>query len=443
MKKITAAALSLLILLCGCGRASVEDSYSKPSSIITSQVSEPAETPDSSAISTDSEKTAEDSDKSSSSSASSKKSTDSDKKSSSSSSKSASSKSASSKTTSSKRSASSSSAASSSNPTANTTTAVVPEAVVYEIGDENDPIRSVAPEEVQKYITEEFAIVTDPEPEAVYVNNYENLDPGEKVPDSWFDDCVFMGDSLSVGLSMYNDANAVFGDADFICASSLSYWNSQWELYRPGNVHPYYKGQKVLLENAVVLTGAKKAIITLGMNDIGIWGPEGTIDYARSLLYKIRAKTPDVKIYFETVSPMIYSAQRTHLNNPLIRQFNANLEQFAAEEGCGFLNSYDALADSNGNLPYDFCSDPGGLGLHLKFNGCAIWAEFIKANVGSAYPEPEPETDSEIRTDTDSSDNGETPAADTDVPAESKPEENNDPASQTEEKPSEHEGEAP
>ncbi len=444
MKKITAAALSLLILLCGCGQASVENTYSSPSSSVSSQASNPFETPDSSSISTDTEKAKEESDKSSSSSSSSKKSTDSDAKSSSSSSKSTSSKSASSKLTSSKTTSSknsSSSATTSSKSPVQTTTTGEPETIVYEIGDEKDPIRNVAPEEVQKYITEEAAIVSEPEPEAVYVNNYENLDPGEKVPDSWFDDCVFMGDSLSVGLSMYNDANAVFGDADFICASSLSYWNSQWELYRPGNVHPYYKGQKVLLENAVVLTGAKKAIITLGMNDIGIWGPEGTIDYARSLLYKIRAKTPDVKIYFETVSPMIYSAQRTHLNNPLIRQFNANLEQFAAEEGCGFLNSYDALADSNGNLPYEFCSDPGGLGLHLKFNGCAVWAEFIKANVGSAYPGPEPETDSEIQADTDSSTDGETPAVDD--PAESKPEDNADPASQTEEKQTEPESEEP
>ena len=214
-----------------------------------------------------------------------------------------------------------------------------------------------------------------------------------------------MGDSLSVGLMLYNDANGVFGDAKFVCASSLSYWNSQWDLYRPGNVHPMYNGRKVLLEDAVNLTGAKKAIITLGMNDIGIWGPEGTIDYARSLLNKIRAKSPDVKIYFETVSPMIYYAQKTHLNNNLIRQFNANLEQFAAEEGCGFLNSYEALSDSNGNLPYDFCSDPGALGLHLKFNGCAVWADFLKANVGTAYPGdeiiPETDTGSEEMTDTD------------------------------------------
>ncbi len=389
IKKCTAAALCVIMLLCGCGQKANTDSSSKN---VTSAV-ESSETKDNA-----SSKTSAASSKTTSSSASSKKKSDSE----------ASSKNSSNKTTSSKKDSSSKKSTSSNSSKTASSKAETNQTTVtytYEIGDVNDPIRKVEPEKVQQYIIEEEPIVVEPEPEATFENEYENPDPKIVVQDSWFDDCVFMGDSLSVGLMLYNDANGVFGDAKFVCASSLSYWNSQWDLYRPGNVHPMYNGRKVLLEDAVNLTGAKKAIITLGMNDIGIWGPEGTIDYARSLLNKIRAKSPDVKIYFETVSPMIYYAQKTHLNNNLIRQFNANLEQFAAEEGCGFLNSYEALSDSNGNLPYDFCSDPGALGLHLKFNGCAVWADFLKANVGTAYPGdeiiPETDTGSEEKTDTD------------------------------------------
>ena len=385
IKRYSAAALVMVMLMCGCGQKSELNSDSE-ASFSSSDVS--SQTPDSADASSKNE---------SKKSASSKNSEASSKKSASSaaSSKTSSSKSSSSKSSSSKTS-SASSKASSSQPVQNDVVTYT-----YEIGDVNDPIRKVEPEKVQQYIIEEQPIMVEPEPEATYENEYENVDPKIIVEDSWFDDCVFMGDSLSVGLSLYNDANGVFGDAKFVCASSLSYWNSQWDLYRPGNVHPYYNGRKVLLEDAVALTGAKKAIITLGMNDIGIWGPSGTIDYARSLLNKIRAKSPDVKIYLETVSPMIYYAQKTHLNNALIRQFNSNLEQLAAEEGCGFLNSYEALADSNGNLPYEFCSDPGALGLHLKFNGCAVWTDFLKANVGTAYPGDEITTDTSTDTETD------------------------------------------
>ena len=269
------------------------------------------------------------------------------------------------------------------------------------IGDKNDPIRKVKPENVQQYVIQEVPIVFDEEPEAEYVNKYENIDPSRKVPDSWFDDCVFIGDSLSVGLSLYNDAYCVFGKGKFVCASSLSYSNCQWDLYRAGNVHPYYNGKKVLAEYAPSLTGSKKVVIGLGMNDIGLWGPEGTITYAKELIRKIRLHSPGVKIYLETVTPMIYGAQREHLNNDLIREFNSKLKTLAKDEGCGFLNSYDAFANSNGNLPFEFCSDPGALGIHLKQNACAVWTQFLKASIGTAYPGDEHFFDSDTQTDTD------------------------------------------
>ncbi len=416
MKRITAAVLVLLLVLCGCGKKAVEENNNIDSSS-DNVVSDTFDTPDSdSSIDTDSstdsditgtdtstEKNTDTSknkkDTDIDSEKSSKKNSDSDKKKNSD------------KDTDLSKSKTTSSAALSSSSAAQTKP--TEQTVTYTIGGADDPIRNVAPENVQQYIINEEPIVVDPEPESTYVNDYENVDPNEKVDDSWFDDCVIMGDSLTVGLSLYNDANNPFGNAKFVCASSLSYWNSQWDLYRPGNVHPMYNGRKILLEDAPVVTGAKKAIITLGMNDIGIWGPEGTIEQARSLLYKIRAKSPDLQIYLETVTPMLYGNQKAHLNNQLIRQFNSNLRNFAEQEGCGFLNSYDAFADSNGNLPYDLCSDPGGLGLHFNFKACAIWAEFLKANVGSLDPKPEPEstvsepvsessTDTDNTTDTDS-----------------------------------------
>ncbi|MBQ1389288.1 MAG: hypothetical protein IIY78_06635 [Clostridia bacterium] len=403
MKKFTAVFLAALILLSGCSaQGTLKENKNISSSKTVSSAVQTVDNPSGGS--------------SSSESSSSESSSGSDSSSSSVSSKVSSSKASSSKASSSSKAASSkaeSSKASSSSNTVSSNTVVQqtePQTYTYtyEIGDTNDPIRNVDAEKVQQYIVNEPTIVSEPEPEAEFENEYEDVPVGEKVPDSWFDDCVFMGDSLSVGLSMYNDANGVFGNAKFVCASCLGYGNSQWDLYRPGNVHPYYNGRKVLLEDAVNLTGAKKAVICLGMNDIGIWGPSGVIDLARSLLYKIRAKSPNVRIYFETVSPMIYYAQKQHLNNTLIRQFNENLRQFAAEEGCGYLDSYHALADTNGNLPYDFCSDPGGLGLHLKFNGCAIWAEFIKSSIGSAYPGDEQAANSDTDTNTDADTNTDT-----------------------------------
>lgn len=377
MKKIIAAALAAMLLLCGCGQNSdgenSDTEASQAESVESSIVSETVSVIDESSKES---KTA------SSEAESSIESKPVSQEESKNSSVSKSPQSSDVKKTSKKQSSENSSVSK-----ASEQPKVQYQTITYVIGDENDPIRQIEPEKVQQYIVEESVINTEPEPEKpVFENKYENVPQNAKADDSWFDDCVFLGDSLTVGLSMYNDAKNVFGNAEFVCASSLSYWNSQWDLYRAGNVHPYYKGNKILLEDAVRLTGAKKAIITLGMNDIGIWGPAGVLTYTRSLLDKIKAKSPDVKIYLETVSPIIYGREKTHLNNQLIREFNANLKKFAEEEGYGFLNSYDALANNYGYLPYEFCSDPNGLGLHLKFSGCEVWTDFLKSTVATAFP---------------------------------------------------------
>ena len=255
------------------------------------------------------------------------------------------------------------------------------------VGDKDDPIRSLSPNDARQYVADEAPIVSDPEPEYTYTDKYSDMDESLKVDSSWFDDCVFIGDSTLVCLSSYNDASEAFGDAKFVCSVGLSYCNSQWDLNDPNSVHPYYNGQKILIENACEVTGANKAIISLGMNDVEIFGPDEAMGYVRTLIPKLRANSPGVKIYLQTLTPMLYARQKPHFNNDLIRDFNSQLRQYADSEGIAFLDSFDAFVNSNGNLPHEFCYDSDDMGVHLNFEGCAVWGEFLRAAVGTAYGE--------------------------------------------------------
>ncbi len=218
------------------------------------------------------------------------------------------------------------------------------------------------------------------EPENVY-DPYGKFDVSRAVDDSWFDDCVFVGDSLTVGLEMFNDSANVFGDAKFICSVGLNYGNAQWDLYDPNNVHPIYDGSVVLAEDAGVVTGAKKAIVAMGINDIAVWNPQRGVENARGFIEKMKAKSPDMKIYLQTVNPMVSYAQKSNLSNDLINEFNAGLRDLAEEEGCGFINSHDIFVADDGSLPEEMCSDPGNLGIHLTSEACRIWADYIKCSV--------------------------------------------------------------
>lgn len=204
---------------------------------------------------------------------------------------------------------------------------------------------------------------------------------GVPVDDSWFDDCVFIGDSVTLGLSLYNDWMDVFGNADFVCSAGLNWHNAQWDIDDENAVHPLYNGDKILVEDAINITGADKAIIGFGMNDIAIFGVDSAIDAADELLGKIEEKSPGVQIYLLTVSPMIKSAEKDNLNNTLIREYDDKLPSLANNHGCTIINSWDALVNEDGYLPDEICEDPNSLGIHLNNDGCKILTECIKCSV--------------------------------------------------------------
>ena len=50
----------------------------------------------------------------------------------------------------------------------------------------------------------------------------QTSEPKKEVDSSWFDDAVFVGDSVTLKLSYYAD-NGSLGKAEFLCAGSLGY----------------------------------------------------------------------------------------------------------------------------------------------------------------------------------------------------------------------------
>lgn len=205
---------------------------------------------------------------------------------------------------------------------------------------------------------------------------------GTPVDPAWYDDCVFLGDSVTNGLGYYNDVSFVFGNAQFICAGSLGWVNCLWELDHEDEVHPIYKGQKVRLEDAVEVSGAHKVIIGMGMNDIGLYGIDETLRCADELISKLRDKTPGLEVYVMTVTPMLPANQTPYLYNDLIVEYNDRLFYFCQDHNCHFLDTWSAVANDQGELPFELCVDPEAQGLHLNSDGSEIVAEYINKHVG-------------------------------------------------------------
>ena len=205
---------------------------------------------------------------------------------------------------------------------------------------------------------------------------------GSPVDESWFDDCIFLGDSFTAGLGVYNDAFGELGNAEIVGSACIGWVSSQYDWYNPDGFHPLYRGQQVFMYDLPAITESNKVVITLGMNDVCGMSNDYILANAETFIEKIRYLRPGAKIYITTVTPMIESAQFYLLNNERIRDFNSCLLDFAWQHNCGFLDTYSLLADDEGNLPVEWCIDAADKGFHLNNEGNHILCEFYKENLG-------------------------------------------------------------
>lgn len=209
---------------------------------------------------------------------------------------------------------------------------------------------------------------------------------GTPVDSSWFDDAVFIGDSVTLKLSYYAE-DGDLGDTTFLCSGSLGYNNCLWDIDHEDNVHPVYNGEKLTVFDGAELIKPKKIFIMFGMNDIALYGIDDTITAMREVTEKLLEKCPDAVIYVESVTPTIAGADRGDLNNVNIREFDEKLKSVCEERGYKYLDVYSAVADENGDLIYEYCGDPNtednpnGMGLHFTNEGCKVWADYLKTHV--------------------------------------------------------------
>ncbi|MDR1253855.1 MAG: GDSL-type esterase/lipase family protein [Oscillospiraceae bacterium] len=191
---------------------------------------------------------------------------------------------------------------------------------------------------------------------------------------------VIIGDSIALKFKLFA-TDKQKGDPNyldlvkFLVAGSLGWANSLWPV-SDKSVHPTYNGQKMLIEDAISQMGAKKAIFMLGMNDIGLYGIDKTIENAEKLLANVKQKSPDIKIYLQSVTPMVETRQLKDLNNTNITKFNARLAQLCQENSWVYCDIAPIFTNANGALSPEYCSDPNGLGIHLTDAGCENWAKY-------------------------------------------------------------------
>lgn len=200
---------------------------------------------------------------------------------------------------------------------------------------------------------------------------------------AWFDDAVFIGDSVSVMLEYYNNACHPLGEAAFLCVESLNPRNAMNA--EPGSPRlpewPKGSGERPALPDSVADSGRGKVYLMLGINSISGGVDKATADLVQ-LVALIQKAAPDTVILIQSVTPMMKDSPRTDeaLNNDTIRAYDLALADICREKGWYYIDISQALADEEGFLRTDYSGDKA-MGIHLNFKGTEAWADYLLTHV--------------------------------------------------------------
>ncbi len=191
---------------------------------------------------------------------------------------------------------------------------------------------------------------------------------------SFFDDAVFVGDSVSLKLSYYAAGSGELGKAKFLVVGSYGVGNAIYD--HPDTKLRYQGVTYTNVEEAIAATGSNKLFIMLGMNDIGRFGVSKSITNWGTLLNLIRSTCPNITIYIQSMTPVWTGGEKGGVTNSRANMYNAELKTFAANNGCKFIDIAPYMKDSTGGLATPFCSDSF---VHLTNEAAKTWVQVLKA----------------------------------------------------------------
>ncbi len=193
----------------------------------------------------------------------------------------------------------------------------------------------------------------------------------------YFDDTVFVGDSITFGMASYGylSYDHVFAKIGLHQGTALS-----------SSCVYTSKTQSYTIAEALKMAKPGKVIITLGINAIYNYNHDSFYEQYEELINKIKKATPDSKIIIQSVFPVAeYWAKNMGKPdyNKYIAYANQKLYDLAEKNECYFLYTYEKLTDDDGYLLTQYSGD----GIHLSRDGYTAVFDYILTHpiVSSGY----------------------------------------------------------
>lgn len=190
---------------------------------------------------------------------------------------------------------------------------------------------------------------------------------------AYFDDVIIMGDSTTYSLYQWELRNQQMGNALFLVRGGVSI-NS----LITGHRKYFHEGREKLAEDAIRDSGRGKLYVMLGANDVPQFGIEKTMGLWDQFLGQILAKSPDLEIYLQSITPLRLNDQYwPGFNNEDFDAYNAALERYCQENGYHYIAVAPYFKDRDNSLAYTYSYDK----MHANDMGSYVWVQILKQNI--------------------------------------------------------------
>lgn len=210
----------------------------------------------------------------------------------------------------------------------------------------------------------------------------------EGLLDAFFDDAVFIGDSVTNELRQYvirqrAERPDFLGAAKFVCCPGYRLSTAASGGFADDGKNLAYRGQFVTPVQAVEQSGASWVFLQLGINGLAGMHSDRSLAQFERVIDRLLEECPGIHLVVQALTPLSENICNVYDINSLDwNAFNHELEALCNEKGVFFLDINTAFCDENGYLNPVLSRDQS---YHFNSDGNAIYAALLRSFVRARY----------------------------------------------------------
>lgn len=175
---------------------------------------------------------------------------------------------------------------------------------------------------------------------------------------AYYDKAVFVGDSIMEGYRNYalSTTASIANQSDFLAIKNFTTTMANNPTANASR-QPMYQGEHREVWESIALMDVDKVFLMFGTNDLVVHNPERTFNDYMTLINKIRERNPNVEIHIISMTPTSRSCNKGSLNRDGVITLNSYLQANQLDYSYGYVDVHSALADAEGYLSSELCSD--------------------------------------------------------------------------------------